>query len=459
MAKLLVIDVVSLTREHLEGGTSALKALAREGFAADLNPVLPAVTCPVQASMLTGRLPRDHGIVGNGWYFRDLAQVWLWRQANQLIQAPKVWDVVRKQRGTLAVAKLFWWYNMYSTATWSVTPRPHYTSDGRKYPGIYTEPPELEKELEGELGAFPLFNFWGPEAGIASTRWIVECSLHVLSRLEPDLTVVYLPHLDYDLQRFGPQSEEAGRAVRDLDREVGRLIGWARDRGYEVLLLSEYAMSEVRGAVMVNCVLREHGFLRARESLGRELLDCGASRAFAVTDHQAAHVYVKRSSDVPAVRELLAGTEGVEEVLDAEGKRVHGLDHERSGELVAFTRSDRWFAYPWWLSDDRAPDFARTVDIHQKPGYDPLELFYDPRLTAPRLRAVLKLLWRRLGFRTLFDLIGFDTSLVRGSHGRVIAGNDHVPVVVGSDGRYGRDSFRATDIFTLIRQMLGDREA
>jgi predicted AlkP superfamily pyrophosphatase or phosphodiesterase len=454
MRKLLVVDVVALTREHLGPLTPNLNAVARDGFVAALTPVVPAVTCSVQASMLTGVVPGRHGIVGNGWYCRDLAEVMFWRQSNALVGAPKVWELLRRDRPELTVAQMFWWFNMYSTATWSVTPRPHYTCDGRKFPGIYTQPPELERALEHELGVFPLFRFWGPEAGIESTRWIVDASLRVLERNEPDLALTYLPHLDYDFQRFGPRSEAARRAVAALDREAGRLIECAREHGYEILIVSEYAMTDVTAPVMINRRLREAGLVRVRESLGAEHLDCGASRAFAVADHQVAHVYVKDASDRAAVGEILRALDGVGEVLDAEGKRRHGLDHERSGDLVALSRPDRWFAYPWWFSDDRAPDFARTVDIHRKPGYDPVELFYDPAKRLPRLRGALKLLGRALGFRATLDLIGLDPAPVRASHGLVLAGGPHLPVLVGSNKAFGRDSFAATDVAGLIGAVL-----
>ncbi len=450
--KLLVIDGVSLEKRHLESRAPHLSRLAREGFSAELIPTFPAVTCSVQSSMLTGRPPADHGIVGNGWYFRDLAEVWLWRQSNHLVQGEKIWERLRKRHEGFTVAKLFWWYNMYSTADWSVTVRPHYPCDGRKIPGIYTQPSSLEKRLESRLGRFPLFHFWGPTAGIISTRWIVDCTVEVLRDCGPDLALVYLPHVDYDFQRFGPHSRQAGGAVEELDREAGRLIAFARSRGYEILFVSEYAMTEVTDAVMINAILRRGGYLKVRESLVGELLDCGASRAFAVADHQVAHVYIRDPSDVEPVRLLLEAADGVAEVLDAGGKRRRGVDHERSGELVALSAPDRWFAYPWWLEPDRAPDFARTVDIHRKPGYDPVELFFDPAKPLPGLRAAWKLLLKTLGFRTVFNLISLDTSLVRGSHGLVLEEGGPLPLIVGSKNSLRQDRVHASEVFGLIER-------
>jgi predicted AlkP superfamily pyrophosphatase or phosphodiesterase len=294
-----------------------------------------------------------------------------------------------------------------------------YTADGRKIPDVYTEPPELRAVLSNELGTFPLFEFWGPRAGIASTRWIARSAERVIARESPTLSLVYLPHLDYDLQRFGPDDPRIEKALREVDEVVGELLAFAKERSLRVVVLSEYGITAVTGAVHPNRALRDAGLLRVREELGREQLDPGASAAFAVADHQIAHVYVKDRARIPEVRALLEKLPGVERVLDDEGKRAFGLDHARSGELVAISTADRWFSYYFWFDDARAPDFARTVDIHSKPGYDPVELFLDPALAVPGLTVARKLLARKLGFRTLLDVIPLDASLVRGSHGRV----------------------------------------
>jgi hypothetical protein len=172
--------------------------------------------------------------------------------------------------------------------------------------------------------------------------------------------------------------------------------------------------------------------LRVREELGLEQLDPGASAAFAVSDHQVAHVYVKDSARIADVRAVLEKLPGVETVLDAEGKRAVGLDHPRAGELVLLSAADRWFSYYFWQDDARAPDYARTVDIHAKPGYDPVELFLDPSLAAPMLTVGRKLLARKLGFRTLLDVIPLDAKLVRGSHGRLTDRTEDGPVFMTS---------------------------
>jgi predicted AlkP superfamily pyrophosphatase or phosphodiesterase len=428
----LVLDVVGLTPALIGTHTPNLARFRDDGALRPVRTVTPAVTCSVQSTFLTGALPREHGIVGNGWYFRDLSQVWLWRQSNHLVGGEKIWDAGKRRDPTFKTAKLFLWYNMYSGADWSVTPRPMYTADGRKIPDVYTEPPELRAALTNELGTFPLFEFWGPRAGIASTRWIARSAERVIESHSPTLTLVYLPHLDYDLQRFGPNDARIERALREVDEVVGELVAFAKQRSLRVVVLSEYGITAVNDAVHPNRVLRDAGFLRVREELGREQLDPGASAAFAVSDHQIAHVYVKNPETIPSVRALFEKLPGVERVLDDEGKRAFGLDHPRSGELVLISTADRWFSYYFWLDDARAPDYARTVDIHAKPGYDPVELFVDPALSVPAFTVGRKLLARKLGFRTLLDVIPLDASLVRGSHGRVTDRPEDGPVFMTS---------------------------
>jgi predicted AlkP superfamily pyrophosphatase or phosphodiesterase len=385
----------------------------------------------VQATAPPGS-SRDHGIVANGWYFHDLAEVWLWRQSNRLVAGEKVWDAARRRDPAFTCAKLFWWYNMHSTATWSVTPRPMYPADGRKIPDVYTQPAELRDELNARLGQFPLFKFWGPATDLTSSRWIADCARHVYETKRPTLTLVYLPHLDYNLQRLGPGHPIAGD-LRAVDALCGELIAAARRDGTRIVVLSEYGITPVNGAIHVNRVLREAGLIQIRTELGLELLDAGASEAFAVADHQVAHVYVRRPEQVQEVQRLLEGLPGVESVLGEEGKRAAGLDHPRSGELVLVARPDRWFTYYYWLDDARAPDFARTVDIHRKPGYDPVELFLDPALRVPQASVGWRLAKKALGFRYLMDVIPLDAGLVKGSHGRPTDDLAAGPVIISSE--------------------------
>jgi len=428
----LVLDIVGLTPKLLGADTPNLQALADKDGLRPLETVTPAVTTTAQTTFLTGLLPRDHGIVANGWYFRELSEIWFWRQSNRLVAGERVWDAARKRDPAFTCANLFWWYNMYAGADIGVTPRPMYPADGRKIPDCYAEPPELRDTLTAKLGRFPLFNFWGPATDIKASKWIVDCALHVLDTAAPTLTLVYIPHLDYNLQRLGPDHPDIARDLREVDAAVAPLLDRAAREGLQVVVLSEYGITPVDTPVHVNRALREHGFIRVREELGRELLDPGASRAFAVADHQIAHVYVRDAGDVPAVRELLQDLNGVEQVLDNAGKAAHGLDHPRSGDLVALARPNAWFTYYYWLDDARAPDFARTVEIHRKPGFDPVELFFDPALPSARLSVGWRLARKKLGFRQLMDVIPLDATLVKGSHGRVTDDPDAGPLFLTS---------------------------
>ncbi|MEI9953757.1 MAG: nucleotide pyrophosphatase/phosphodiesterase family protein [Pseudomonadota bacterium] len=455
MQPTLVLNAVGLTPALLGEHTPALRAFRDAHAWRPLATILPAVTCSVQSTLLTGKLPSEHGIVGNGWYFRDLAQVWLWRQSNQLVTGEKLWDEAKRRDPSFTVAKLFWWYNMYSSADISVTPRPMYTADGRKLPDVYTEPAELRAELSQELGTFPLFNFWGPRADISSTSWIAKSAAYIIEKSAPTLTLVYLPHLDYDLQRFGPNDPRIAKTLAQLDGVCAELFALAKQKGLRVVVLSEYGITPVSDAIHVNRALREAGFLRVREEVGLEQLDAGASRAFAVADHQIAHVYVRNSADLPAVRALCETLAGVEQVLDGAGKCRVGLDHDRAGELVLISRADRWFSYYFWLDDARAPDYARTVDIHLKPGYDPVELFIDPKLTFPMLKVGRRLLARKLGFRNLLDVIPLDATLVKGSHGRITDRAEDGPLFMSSVPELlPEGAVRAIDVKQLLLRHL-----
>ena len=445
-----VINVVGLTRTLLGDDTPHLNALVRDGACTPVRSVLPAVTCTAQATYLTGTLPREHGIVGNGWYFRDLAQVWFWRQSNHLVFGEKVWETARRRDASCTCAKIFWWFNMYSTADWSVTPRPIYPADGRKIPDLYGHPAGLSERLTAELGPFPFFEFWGPKAGLPSSEWIADASAMVDRWHSPTLLLVYLPHLDYDLQRYGASDPRTRRNVAAIDAVCGRLIAQCRERGRRVIVLSEYGLADVKRPVHINRALRQAGWLAVRDELGTDALDAGASEAFAVADHQLAHVYVRDPRRVDAVKRLLREIPGVELVLDRQDQAAYGLDHERSGELVAVTAADAWFTYYYWIDDQRAPDYARTVDIHRKPGYDPAELFLDPTLSLPKVRIAGTLAKKALGFRYLMNVIPLDATLVRGSHGRIPESLDDGPVLISSEANVLGEPLDATSVRDVI---------
>jgi predicted AlkP superfamily pyrophosphatase or phosphodiesterase len=433
MHPLVVLNIVGLTPELIGARTPNIAGLARRGAQRPLRTITPAVTCSVQATFLTGLPPSGHGAVGNGWLFRDLYEIWLWRQSNRLLSGERVWDAGKARDERFTCANLFWWFNMASNADIAVTPRPIYKADGRKIPDCYAHPASLRDELTRRLGPFPLFQFWGPATSIRSSEWIAEAALHVLKAHDPTLTLIYLPHLDYGLQRLGPNHPAIAKDLAEIDAVAGRLIDGAQALGRRIIVLSEYGIVPVRTPVHINRALRKAGLLAVRTEEGGEILDPPQSRAFAVADHQIAHVYVADPDDVPLVRVVLEHLDGVGEVWGEAGKRANGLDHPRSGELVALARSDTWFTYYYWLDDARAPDFARCVEIHRKPGYDPAELFLDPALRFPKLAVGWRLMKKALGLRTLMDVIPLDAGLVRGSHGRADTPPDCGPILLSSE--------------------------
>uniref|UniRef100_C6DZG2 Type I phosphodiesterase/nucleotide pyrophosphatase n=1 Tax=Geobacter sp. (strain M21) TaxID=443144 RepID=C6DZG2_GEOSM len=416
MRRTVVLNVVGLTRALIGDGTPRLRELL--AASADIKSITPAVTCSVQSTYLTGKLPSGHGIVGNGWYFRELGEVFFWRQSNRLVQGEKIWHEAKRRDPSFSCANTFWWYNMVTDVDYAITPRPLYLADGRKLPDCYSTPADLRDRFNAEFGQFPLFQFWGPATSIVSSDWIGKAAMAIEETYRPTLQLVYLPHLDYCLQKLGTGGDISADLAQ-VDLLCGRLLDFFRGRGCRVVVLSEYGITDVERPVHPNRILREAGLLSLKVDRGREYLDPGTSRAFAVADHQMAHVYVRDPRDIPAVRSLFQWVPGVEEVLDGEGKKGAGLDHERSGELVLVSDAKSWFTYYWWLDDAKAPDYARTVNIHAKPGYDPCELFLDPAIRLPKVKIAATLAKKLLGFRYLMDVIPLDPSLVRGSHGRV----------------------------------------
>jgi predicted AlkP superfamily pyrophosphatase or phosphodiesterase len=412
---------------------------------------------------LTGTTPSRHGIVANGWYDRALAEVHFWKQSNHLVAGPKIWDVMRAQNPSFTCAQLFWWFNMYSTADYSITPRPAYPADGRKVFDIYSWPPTIRPEIKKDLGEFPFPAFWGPAAGVdgpqgrgdAASRWIADAAKWIEQKYSPSLSLVYLPHLDYNLQRHGPNGASIASDLRCIDAIVGDLMAFFQSRGVRVVLLSEYGIGAVDTPVHLNRLFREQGWITIKEELGLELLDAGASKVFAVADHQVAHIYLNDRSAESRVRDLLCRQSGVQSVLGAKEKAELGLDHPRAGDLIAVATERAWFTYYYWLEDALAPDFARCVDIHRKPGYDPVELFLDPKIPLVRLKILSRLLQKKLGFRMLMDVIPLDASLVKGSHGLRTSRPEEQPVFIrGGQGDPLPPEVDSTEVFGLLKQLM-----
>lgn len=461
MPRVALLNVVGLSRGLLQHAPriAALGNEAAKRYSGPiiLEPIFPAVTCSVQASMLTGLdsggdasgSGGSHGIVGNGWYDREADEIRFWQRSARLMRGDPVWDEARRQisrdiaqRATcgeqvyeaevnphpaFTCANLGWWHNTYSTCEFVVQVRPIYKADGRKLPDCYTRPPELRDRLQAELGQFPLFQYWGPAADLTGSSWFADAARLVEQWHSPTLSLVYLPHLDYPLQRLGPDHPDIPGEILSVDTLVGDLIDFYRERGVHPIVVSEYGIEpciEGDASIAINRHLRERGLLAVRLEDGHEVLDPGASRAFAVVDHQVAHLYMPNG---PVERDAL----GLDELpLDVTTQ----LDHPRAGNLVLVADEGRWFCYDYWPTDrpDLAPDYARTVAIHDKPGYDPRELFLDPAIRFPKLALGRRLLAKRLGMRTLMDVIPLDNAVVRGTHGRPRTQAAHEPVMLGA---------------------------
>ena len=456
MHKTVVLNVVGLTPSLIGEAMPALSAWTRDATLARVQSSFPALTCSAQSDYLTGTYPAQHGVVGNGWYSREDAEIRFWKQSNHLVHGRKIWEAARAVDPSFTCANLFWWFNMYSTVDYSVTPRPMYPADGRKLPDVYPSPASLRDELQSKLGTFPLFEFWGPRAGIRSTRWIADAAMLIDRRFNPTLTLIYLPHLDYNLQRLGPRS--ATNDLREIDAVCGDLIRHYESAGARVVVLSEYGIRDVSRPIHLNRILREHKLIAVREELGCEMLDPGASAAFAVADHQVAHVYVNDRARLNEVRAILEGVAGVEAVLGDTEKQTAHIAHDRAGDLIAVSEPDAWFTYYYWEDDRRAPDFARTVEIHRKPGYDPVELFLDPTIRMPPLTVGWKLAKRKAGLRSLLDVIPLDARLVKGSHGRQTGWNEEGPVfITKAKDLVASTTIGPIDVHALILRHVHDR--
>ena len=475
MKRLAVINVVGLTEALIGGHTPRIAEFLTRGALAHIAPAFPAVTCTAQSNYLTGKMPSQHAIVGNGWYNREFAETQFWKQSNHVVHGEKIWDELRKRSEIVnrksSIANCFWWFNMYSSVDFSITPRPMYPADGRKFFDVYSWPYSIREEIKKDLGEFPFFSFWGPAAGIdspqgkadAASRWIAESAKWIENKYSPTLNLIYLPQLDYNLQRHGTYdaignlNPKIHRDLREIDAIVGDLIDFFGQRGVQVVLLSEYGITNVDTPVHLNRIFRKCGWLTVKDERGLEILDAGASKVFAVADHQVAHVYLNDASLEKSVREVLEKIAGVERVLGKAEKNAAGIDHPRAGDLIAVARENAWFTYYYWLDDARAPDFARTVDIHRKPGYDPVELFLDPKIPAVKLKIAWRLLQKKLGRRMLMDVIPLDATLVKGSHGRRPADKKDWPVFITDRAELlGTNEVESTDVYHALLRTFTD---
>jgi predicted AlkP superfamily pyrophosphatase or phosphodiesterase len=396
----LVLDLVCLTLDHLtdRAATPNLNALVDAGYGISLRPPFPAVTCTAQATLTTGTAPREHGVVCNGMFERDRFTIRFWDQPTSMVKQPKLWERLRERDPSATTALLFFQNTMFASADIVVTPAPIHLDEGL-VPWCYSKPVGFYERLAERHGEFQLPWYWGPIAGAKASEWIAKAALDTLDEHRPTVTFVYLPHLDYNTQRFGADSDQFKADLRKMDEVVGELVAGVERLGLRddtaIVLVSEYAMTDVSRPVLLNRALREQGLLAVRSIGGHEYLDLELSTAFAMVDHQIAHIFVQPGHE-QAVRAVLEAIPGVERVLNRPEQAQYAIDHPSSGDLIAIAEADAWFSYYWWLDDAVAPPYAREIDIHRKPAYDPVELFFDPATKSIPIRP----------------------ELVRGSHGR-----------------------------------------
>jgi hypothetical protein len=426
-------------RAHDLSAMPNLSQLTSGGDRATLVPSFPCVTWPVQANMLTGTLPAEHGVVANGFYWRDKHEVEMWTAWNDKIQRPQIWDLLHQHDSGLKSAV---WFPMLSKgcgADYICMPAPIHNPDGSESLWCYTKPVELYGTLRDTLGHFPLMNFWGPLANIKSTAWIADSAGWAMQRFRPNFFYVYLPHLDYAAQKTGPDSPQAQAAVKELDDVLAKLVA-AAARAYEGqnlvwLVASEYVITPVDHVTYPNRVLRQAGLLTVKDD-GGELIDFATTPAWALVDHQFSHVFVKDhdSATISRVVELFGKQRGIADVVIGDERREYSLDHERAGDVVLISTPDSWQAYYYWLDEAQAPKFARTVDIHNKPGYDPVELHFD--------------------FAT--KSIPLDATLIKGSHGAPAATDAQRGVILSSQrGMFIEQPMSDTDICELVLRQFG----
>jgi predicted AlkP superfamily pyrophosphatase or phosphodiesterase len=434
MPKPLILLSLPGLREKDVAVMPKLRALMAGGEIAELVPGFPCVTCPVQANMTTGRPPSEHGVVANGLYWRERREVQMWTAPNECIERPQFWDLLSHRPGGVTSAVWFPLHSKGCEADYVCTPAPIHNPDGSESLWCYTRPTELYGTLHDALGHFPLQHFWGPLANIRSSAWIADSAVLAAQRWRPDLFYIYLPQLDYAAQRSGPDSAAADTAVAELDAVLGQLaegMQAAYDGKLLWLVAGEYVITRVDHVTYPNRLLREAGLLKVRQESDGEHLDLAASRAWALVDHQFSHVFVadEDADTIARVADLFSNQPGIAEVLVGDQRARYRLDHPRSGEVILISTPHSWLAYYWWLADEQAPAFARTVDIHRKPGYDPVELCFDPATRS----------------------VPLDAARIKGSHGAPAVDRGQRTVILASEPiLLPGPSLSDTDVFGVV---------
>ena len=397
----VVLDIVGLDVSHISSGlVPTISEIANNGQYGYLKPVFPSVTCTVQSSVLSGKYPSDHGIISNGFYDKENLQVLFWEQSSKLLQSERIWDVLKKKNNNIKTSVLFWQNTMFANSNYLITPRPIHLENGGMDMWCYSRPPNYYEDVSSKIGEFDLLSYWGPFASFKSTEWISKSVEYTLEMHKPDLLFAYFPQLDYPSQKFGKNSTQVKEDLRKIDEVVDSIVKKVEKLGLsdetEFIFFSEYGFNDVYDAIPLNKILREKGLLETRTIKNKEYIDFEYSQAFAMVDHQIANIYLNDHADKSYVKKILEEIKGIDMICTDDEKQKLKIDNNRSGDLIAIADIDKWFSYYWWFEEDKAPTYTKTVDIHRKPGYDPLELFFDPAKKS----------------------VSFDTKLIKGSHGR-----------------------------------------
>ena len=394
MKRIILLSIPGLTRQHIDEIKPNNISRILEKNLTSLIPTFPAVTCSVQSSILTGTYPSEHGIISNGYFDRTYKQVHFWDQPCELVKKPQVWDLIKEKNPKIKTAVLFWQNTLFANSDIVITPKPlHFENNFEMW--CYSKPQNFYEEITKELGEFDLKWYWGPFVSIESSRWIINASKITIKKHNPDLLLTYIPHLDYSGQKFGPNSSEFKKSVLEVDKLIGNLEDFLKTEklDYEIIIISEYGFNQVNNSISPNRILNENKLLLTRNINGKEYIDFELSKAFAMCDHQISHIYIKPGFE-DAVTSIFKKV-SIGRILDKKTQSNLHIDNIRSGEIIITAEKNSWFNYYWWTDEKYAPDFTFSVDIHRKPGFDPLELFLDMKTKK----------------------ISQDTSLIHGSHG------------------------------------------
>ena len=437
MKKLIVLDIVGLSKKQFEKlKPKNISKILENGSYGSFEPSFPAVTCSVQASIFSGTYPSEHGIISNGYYDDLFKKISFWEQPTNLVKKPRIWDLLKKNEPNFFTALLFLQNSLYANSNVVLTPKPLHL-ENKMVMWCYSKPENFYEKITESLGNFDLKSYWGPFSSLKSSNWIINSAKITIQKHSPDLLVTYLPHLDYTSQKFGPNSDEFKKSVDELDALIGDFLLFLNQEfpnTYEIMILSEYNFNEVNNSVSPNLLLRQHGLLSTRRIEEKDYIDYEFSKAFALVDHQIAHLYIKPGY-LDQVKSIF-NNESVGSILDNNLQKEFKINHPRSGDLILCSNTDSWFNYYWWDDIKHAPDFTFNVDIHRKPGYDPLELFID--------------------FQS--KTISHDTSLIKGSHGLISKDPMNSPLIGTSFESNIHDKIPVVEIKNKIQNFFKENE-